>query len=332
MLIKQLNKKGWMIFITSSIIVIILALFVMNRGNGGSMEEPYHPFKSQEAKETYVAYYDEHAKRWPVPSEEKMVKTSFGQTFVWISGPEDGPPLVLLPGDSENSLAWIPQVEALSKDYRIYAFDQIFDWGRSIYTRPLKKPSDFVQWLDELFIELELENINLIGFSYGGWQASLYALSYPQRLNKLILIASIGVLSPRIEVLVRGILYYFFPTPSMVKNYLYWYNADSIKDKKSKAVIDNMVTETLLSFESFKRRKFVPPTVLTDQDWQSLKVPTLFLVGENEVTYSAKKAIEHLNEVAPKVKTAITPAAGHDLAIVKTEWVNDEVLKFLTNQ
>jgi hypothetical protein len=70
------------------------------------MEEPYHPFKSQEAKETYLAYYDEHAKRWPIASEEKMVKTSFGQTFVRISGPEDGAPLVLLPGDSENSLAF----------------------------------------------------------------------------------------------------------------------------------------------------------------------------------------------------------------------------------
>jgi pimeloyl-ACP methyl ester carboxylesterase len=66
--------------------------------------------------------------------------------------------------------------------------------------------------------------------------------------------------------------------------------------------------------------------------WRNLKVPTLFLVGENEVTYSAQKAIRHLNRVAPKVKTVITPDAGHDLVIVKTEWVNNEVLKFLTNQ
>jgi pimeloyl-ACP methyl ester carboxylesterase len=71
---------------------------------------------------------------------------------------------------------------------------------------------------------------------------------------------------------------------------------------------------------------------LTTEDWQNLKVPTLFLVGENEVTYSAQKAIRHLNKVAPEVKTEITPDAGHDLAIVKTEWVNNEVLKFLTNQ
>ena len=87
------------------------------------MKESYHPFRSQEAKETYLTYYDECAKRWPVASEEKMVKTSFGQTFVRISGPEDGPPLVLLSGDSENALAWIPQIAALSEDYRTYAVE-----------------------------------------------------------------------------------------------------------------------------------------------------------------------------------------------------------------
>jgi pimeloyl-ACP methyl ester carboxylesterase len=87
-----------------------------------------------------------------------------------------------------------------------------------------------------------------------------------------------------------------------------------------------------LSFKCFKRRGFVAPTVLTNEDWQNLQVPTLFLVAENEVTYSAQKAVQHLNKVAPSVKTVITTDAGHDLEIVKTEWVNKEVLKFLTNQ
>jgi hypothetical protein len=40
----------------------------------------------------------------------------------------------------------------------------------------------------------------------------------------------------------------------------------------------------------------------------------------------------YLNKVAPKVKTAITPDAGHDPATVKTKWVNNEVLKFPINQ
>ena len=34
-----------------------------------------HPFKSAAKKERYLAFYDERAARWPVPSEDLMVDT-----------------------------------------------------------------------------------------------------------------------------------------------------------------------------------------------------------------------------------------------------------------
>jgi len=58
-------------------------------------------------------------------------------------------------------------------------------------------------------------------------------------------------------------------------------------------------------------------------------VPTLFLVGENEKIYSAKKAVQRLNEVAPQIETEVIPNAGHDLTIVQAEMVNRKVLEFL---
>ena len=297
------------------------------------MKESYHPFRSQQAKETYRAYYDEHSKRWPIASETKIVKTSFGQTFVRVGGPKDGLPLVLLPGDSENSLAWIPVIAALSAEFRTFALDHIFDIGRSIYTRPMQKPNDFVQWLDELFTALELNNVNLMGHSYGGWQASLYALAHPQRLEKLILLAPAStVLRPPLGLVVSAMLYYFIPIRFVTKRYLYWYAPDSVRNEETRKTIDEMVDEQLLARRCFKRRKFIAPTVLTDQDWQRLQVPTLFLVGENEVTYSAHKAVRRLATVAPRIETAITPDADHHLAIVNPEWVNNEVLMFLTKQ
>lgn len=36
----------------------------------------YHSCKSQEAKETYLEYYGEYTKRWPIASEEKVITTS----------------------------------------------------------------------------------------------------------------------------------------------------------------------------------------------------------------------------------------------------------------
>ncbi|MHA2288725.1 MAG: alpha/beta fold hydrolase [Promethearchaeota archaeon] len=294
-------------------------------------QQEFHPFKSQKAKEAYLKYYDEKANQWPIASETKYVDTSFGQTFVRIIGPKNAPSLVLLPGDTVNSLDWMPLIEKLSKDYRTYALDQIFDNGRSIYSRPIKKQGDFVQWLDELFTELKLDHINLMGYSYGGWQASLYALSYPERLNKLILLSPAStVLRPRIKLIIRAILQYIFHTHYMAKKYIYWMYTDSVrKNEATKKYIDEMIAEEMLARKCFKKRKFVNPTVMSDKEWQNLKVHTLFLTGENEVIYSAEKAIQFLNTFAPNVKTAITSGAGHDLPIVNPEWVTTQVLKFL---
>ncbi|MHA1966702.1 MAG: alpha/beta fold hydrolase [Candidatus Hodarchaeales archaeon] len=290
----------------------------------------FHPFKSQKAKEMFLTYYDERVKEWPVDSETMYVNTSFGQTFVRICGSKNGPSLVLLPGDSVTMLDWIPLIENLSKDYCIYALDQIYDIGRSIYSRPIKKPEDFTRWLNEVFIALNLDNINLMGYSYGGWQASLYALSHPERLNKVILLAPATALPTRLRAIIRVILYAVIPVQFMVKNYIYWFMADSVrKNEETKKIIDEMITETMLAKKCFKSRKFVNPTVLTDDDWQNLDVPILFLTGENEVLYSAKKAIQNLKNLTPNIKTAITSDAGHDLHIVKPDWVTTQVLKFL---
>ena len=297
------------------------------------MGESYYPFKSEEAKEIYLAHYDEHAKHWPIASESKMVDTSFGQTFVRVSGSENEPPLFLLPGDTENSLSWIPLIATLSEDYRTYALDHVFDYGRSIDTSPMKKPDDFVQWLDELFSALELKNINLMGYSYGGWQASLYALAFPERLNKLVLLAPANtVVFSGAKVIVRAILYSLFPTPFIVRRYLYWSMADAVKkNKTSRRIIDNMIDELLLAKRCFKSRKFIWPKVLSDEDWKNLSVPTLFMVGENDVFVSAGKSVRRLNRVVPEIKTVVVHDAGHDLSIVQTELVASKVLSFLNN-
>ena len=121
-----------------------------------------------------------------------MVSTTFGDTFVRVQGPADGPPLVLIPGDSETSLSWIPVIEAFASKHRVYALDHIYDIGRSIHRRQPRRPDDLVRWLDEVFDELDLHDVRLVAHSYGGWMASLYALESPERLNKLVL------LSPRL--------------------------------------------------------------------------------------------------------------------------------------
>ena len=86
----------------------------------------YYPYRSVAVRDSFFAYYDSLAARqWPVASEERMAPTSYGQTFVRITGPASAPPLVLLPGAVTTSLMWAPNIQALSKVCRTFAVDQI---------------------------------------------------------------------------------------------------------------------------------------------------------------------------------------------------------------
>ena len=292
----------------------------------------YHPFRSARAKEEYLAIYDRQEQQWPLESGSRMVETSYGQTFVRVSGPENAPPLVLLAGRYNNSLMWIPHIQAFSADYRTYAVDCIFDLGRSVPGRRLKASSDFVYWLDELFTALRLgDRICLLGASFGGWQAALYALRFPNRLAKMVLIApAVTVLQAPLEFYLRSLLALLHPT--LFRRHLFWLFEDSVRQNEvSLRELDEFQSETraMLRLLKFDFAYGVFPTLLKDNELKSLKVSTLFVVGEHEKIYSASRAVQRLNRLAPQVKTVIIPRAGHDVLTLQTEMVNNEVLDFL---
>jgi len=292
---------------------------------------PYHPFRSAKAKEQYLQLYDMRAKKWPVPSEVRTVDTSYGPTFVQISGPAGAPPLVLLHGGSGNSLQWIPNIEALSGVFKTYAVDNIYDYGRSVYTRPIKSPDDFTNWIDELLSALEPGNrINLMGLSYGGWLTCHYALRFPNRLDKIVLLAPVFIILPiRLSWFIRAMVG-FLPHRAFARSFMRWLAQDLVrKDEAGRMMAEEMADEAFLAMRCFKPKLMVYPTVLKDKALQGISIPALYLVGENEKLYSARKAIQRLNSVAPHIKAEIIPGAGHDLTIVQADMVNRKVIEFL---
>jgi pimeloyl-ACP methyl ester carboxylesterase len=296
---------------------------------------PYHPFRSEAAKTEYLAHYDAAAQAWPLPSQSQMVDTAYGQTFVRISGPAEAPPLVLLPGAGACSLQWRLNVAALSQHHRTYAVDGLINTGcvgRSVYTRPITNADDAVTWLDDLFDGLGLkDNINLLGASYGGWLASQYALHAPDRLQKVVLIAPAGTVLPFSGAyMVRTLFLNIVPRRSTYIRFFKW----SFKDlaQEDSQFLEVMAEDFLLSsrcFEPVNPKELPKLTAISDEELQRLTVPTLFLVGENEVLYSAQKAIQRLNDVVPSIQTELIPQAGHDLLLVQTELVNQKVVAFL---
>ena len=317
----------------------LLAFFLIAIGLGiwlssGKLDfnSPYHPFKSEQAKDEYLKLYDKRAKEWPIISTTKMVNTSYGQTFVRISGPESTAPLVLMHGVGGNSLQWMSNVESLSKHYRVYAVDNIYDNGRSIPSKIMTNANDYVSWLNELFDALALhDRINMAGLSYGGWITTQYALKFPNRLNKIVLLAPAGTVAQLSPGWIVRAVSVAIPLKYFTRNFFYWLAADTVNSgAEGRALVEEHVDETYMAVRSFKAKKMVNPTVLTDEELRSLKVPILFMIGENEKIYSPHEALKRLNRVAPQIQTKLIMNAGHDLPMAQAEDVDNLILEFLS--
>jgi len=248
-----------------------------------------------------------------------------------ISGPANAPPMVLLPGARGNSLMWMSNIETLSATFRTYAVDSIFDYGRSVSMRDLSSLDDYVLWLDELFVALDVRGkINLVGMSYGGWLTSQYALRFQDRLDKIVLLAPACTVLPLQCGFVMRAMFMSLSRRCFTRSFIFWIFADMAKKgeasrKRLKTIADGMFD----SSRSFMPKPLIRPTVLTDNELQSVTVPSLFMVGENEKIYSARKAVQRLNKAAPHIKTEIIPNAGHDLTFVQAELVNRKILEFM---
>jgi pimeloyl-ACP methyl ester carboxylesterase len=238
---------------------------------------------------------------------------------------------VLLHGIGGNSLHWMPNVEALAAHYRVYALDDIAGHGRSVHTRSLGDASDYTNWLYQVFDGLGLgEGVNLMGLSYGGWQSAQYALRFPDQLDKVVLLAPAGTVLPISGEWIARAALSALPHRIFARSFMVWLLEDfAHKDEASRAMLDQWVDDATIAGRSFKPVRPANLTVLTDAEWRSIRVPVLYLVGENEKIYDAQEAVARLNRVAPEVETRVVPDAGHDLTVVQADRVNEMVLEFL---
>jgi pimeloyl-ACP methyl ester carboxylesterase len=317
--------------LVSLVLVFVIWLAISYFPGFGDETSAYHPFRSSEKQILYLDAYAKRAEKWPVESETLFIDTSFGKTFVRISGPANGAPVVLMHGGNATSLSWLPNVEALSADFRVYAIDNVYDIGRSVYKKKFETEKDMVEWLDEVHDGLGLENgINIVGLSYGGWIASRYVLAHPERIERTVLIAPAATVLPFDREFLKYAILRMLPHRYFFKKTMFWVFEDLVSSgDENLKFLKNELDFVYLGIKCFRPLRLLNPTVMTDEELNSISVPMLFLVGENEKIYSAEEAIQRLNEVAPHIKTQLVLEAGHDLTIVQSEVVNEVILDFI---
>jgi pimeloyl-ACP methyl ester carboxylesterase len=116
----------------------------------------------------------------------KGVKTRY-----WTAG-DKGPVLLLIHGFGASVEIWQHNIESLAKFYRVYAIDLV-GFGRTDKHEGPYTPPFMVQFIDNALTALNLDKVTLIGLSMGGGLSILYTLSFPQKVDNLVLVDSAGL-------------------------------------------------------------------------------------------------------------------------------------------
>ena len=278
-------------------------------------------FRTGEGQARYYAAYDATLSLWSVPVTPLRVATRFGSVHVNDCGPEDAPPLVLLPGAAISSTMWYPNAAAWSRHYRLLAVDLIGDMGKSVRTRPLARPADQVDWLCDLFDGLGIARSHLAGISLGGALALSLAVSAPERVGKLVLLSPAMLLPMRPLFYLRvaaAILWPFFSAAARQKLFL---GTDS---PNAAPMIRQLFTPNDFQY------KMALPRAVSSAGLRGLSAETLLLLGEHEVIYDPRAALKRASTLIPHLQAEIIPGAGHALNIDQPEIVNRRVLEFLS--
>jgi 3-oxoadipate enol-lactonase len=103
--------------------------------------------------------------------------------------------LIFLNGISQSTITWHPLIASFVNDYQVMLCDFIFQ-GQSDKKGDVRNFDQHAADIYGLINSLNIAEINIVGISYGSLVAQHFALNYPDKVNKLILLSTFAHKTP----------------------------------------------------------------------------------------------------------------------------------------
>jgi pimeloyl-ACP methyl ester carboxylesterase len=260
------------------------------------------------------------------PPKEAVV---FGQKIQYVDV-GSGPVVVLLHGLGGNSTNWAFNFAALSAKYRVIAPDQI-GFGRS--DKPLinYRVGTYADFLDKFLDGLGVERATLVGNSMGGWIAALYAVKYPKRVERLVLVDAAGFAPPK--ELDLSTLSGLNPSTREQARYLMglvFFNPLF----KTDAAVDATLAARISAGDGYTIQSLVESIYrnedMLDGKLSAVKQPTLIIWGRDDGLTPLAREGEKYKKEMPSARFVVFDQCGHVPQVEKAAEFNAAVLKFLS--
>jgi pimeloyl-ACP methyl ester carboxylesterase len=247
-----------------------------------------------------------------------------------------GTPVILLHGSGGEGARWMPTIKGLASEFRVIAPDQI-GWGNSDKPMTIYHSGVFAEFLARFMKEIGVPKAALVGQSMGAGVALQMAVSYPQVVDRMVLVNGGGFRSPNDpprtgapdwharQIANAGTL-------AESREYLekMYYNHSLISDK---LVEDNLILR-LRSAHTAEAVQIANARGLggvTEEQVRAIKTPTLLVWGANDKLSPPVNA-DKLNAAIAGSRKVLIDKAGHYPFIEHPDQFNQAVREFLKPQ
>lgn len=261
--------------------------------------------------------------------EEKYVDLSHGRTRYLEAG--SGDPVILLHGVgyTAGGDSWLLNIPALATRLRVLAPD-FLGWGLGDRLDMEYSFAYLVDFVREFQDALGIGHSHIVGHSMGGWVASVFAYESPQRVDKLVLIASGGTKTRTLASMTE------FQPPSKEDvrkqaEHAWGKSGLSVDDiaetnyRKTQAPGALEAYRKILRHmnDSGNRERYN-----TLRRLPAIQAPTLVVWGTNDQTNAVEMG-EETARVIPNARLVIFEGCGHMVPTERPEELNRELVSFL---
>lgn len=240
--------------------------------------------------------------------------------------------IVFLNGLSQSTVSWVLTTPAFKDNFKIILIDFIFQ-GQSDKDSDGRNFDQHANDVLRVIDELKLEKVIVAGLSYGSLVAQHFAVSYPSRLEKLILISTFANKTPYFEAIEhawwRALELGGYPLmldimlPSVLSED--YFKNPLIPIELLKQARQEVNGEKQALFHLMKATK---ERIDYRQELNKITTPTLVIQGEKDLLLPVHMAAEVSKNIRNSV-FKIIPIAGHTLNLEAVPQMCLEIKNFI---